>query len=251
MFRSPSGDGLKWIIRINLEETSHINYFQAVSNYLSKTYSLQADKSGKDISRACFLPHDPDCIYNQVNPNREKFNPNNWQTASINQINHITPVSYHSNLSQEIENLTMLIESSSIDIAPAYAEWRDLGFALADALGENGRSYYHRLSRFHPNYSSDETDKQYSACLSAHGHGVTSKTFFHLAKQAGITIHSRSNSPFPAPVPDSISSTSSKSSSEEIAETEEIEIMPTFSQDVKDRLPYMLGEIAYKAKLFF
>lgn len=93
MFRSPSGDGLKWVVRINLEETSHLNYFQAASNYLSKTYSLQADKSGKDISRACFLPHDPDCIYNQVNPNREKFNPNNWQATSINQINHITPIS--------------------------------------------------------------------------------------------------------------------------------------------------------------
>lgn len=252
MFRSPSGDGLKWVVRINLEEASHHNYFQAASNYLSKTYSLQADKSGKDISRACFLPHDPDCIYNQVNPNREKFNPNNWQATSINQINHITPISYHSNLSQEIENLTMLIESSSIDIAPAYADWRDLGFALADALGENGRSYYHRLSRFHPSYSSDETDKQFSACLKAHGHGVTSKTFFHLVKQSGITIHSRSNSPFPAPAhvpaPVPISPTSSKSSPEEIAEIEEMEVMPTFSQNVKDRLPFMLSEIAYKAK---
>ena len=142
-------------------------------------------------------------------------------------------------LQQEIEILTKLVEEKAIDIAPNYSEWRDLGFALADALGESGRTYYHRLSRFYPNYSSDETDKQFAACLRSHGHGVTSKTLFHLAKQSGITINTRPQVP--------ITSTSSKSSSEEIAEIEEMEVMPTFSQDVKDNLPYMLNQIAYRA----
>ena len=142
-------------------------------------------------------------------------------------------------LQQEIEILTKLVEEKAIDIAPNYSDWRDLGFALADALGEGGRTYYHRLSRFYPNYSSDETDKQFAACLRSHGHGVTSKTLFHLAKQSGITINTRPQVP--------ISSTSSKSSSEEIAEIEEMEVMPTFSQDVKDNLPYMLNQIAYRA----
>jgi hypothetical protein len=37
------------------------------------------------------------------------------------------------------------------------ANWRDLGFALAVALGENGRSYFHRLSRFYPLRQSSRT----------------------------------------------------------------------------------------------
>ncbi|MBQ3594674.1 MAG: virulence protein E [Bacteroidales bacterium] len=61
MFISPSGDGLKWIIEIDIEEATHKEWFNAISNYLMHTHSLQADKSGKDISRACFLPHDPFC----------------------------------------------------------------------------------------------------------------------------------------------------------------------------------------------
>jgi hypothetical protein len=64
LFRSPSGDGLKWIIKIDITQTTHANYFLSVSNYLKATYNVETDKSGKDISRACFLPHDPQAFIN-------------------------------------------------------------------------------------------------------------------------------------------------------------------------------------------
>ena len=59
LFTSPSGDGLKWIIRIDVSETSHSEYFTAVANYIKQTYNIEVDQSGKDVSRACFLPYDP------------------------------------------------------------------------------------------------------------------------------------------------------------------------------------------------
>lgn len=64
LFQSPSGDGLKWIIPIDLTMAKHQNYFKAVSNYILHTYRLEIDQSGKDISRACFLPHDSDIYIN-------------------------------------------------------------------------------------------------------------------------------------------------------------------------------------------
>ena len=68
-FRSPSGDGLKWFIRIDLAKCSHRQWFDAVRNYLmSPAYGLdpkQADPSVRNESRACFLCYDPE-IY--VNP---------------------------------------------------------------------------------------------------------------------------------------------------------------------------------------
>lgn len=64
LFRSPSGDGLKWVIEIDISQTSHADYFKAVANYLFQIYGVEVDKSGKDISRACFLPHDPNCFIN-------------------------------------------------------------------------------------------------------------------------------------------------------------------------------------------
>lgn len=58
LFISPSGDGIKWIIPIDLTKAKHQEYFTAVSNYIRQTYKLEIDQSGKDISRACFIPHD-------------------------------------------------------------------------------------------------------------------------------------------------------------------------------------------------
>lgn len=66
LFISPSGNGLKWIIPIDTTEVTHQDYFKAVANYLNHTYLIEADQSGKDISRACFLVHDPDVF---INPN--------------------------------------------------------------------------------------------------------------------------------------------------------------------------------------
>lgn len=67
LFRSPSGDGLKWIIPIDTSQTAHSNYFASVANYILQTYGVEVDKSGRDISRACFLPYDPQAYLNPVN----------------------------------------------------------------------------------------------------------------------------------------------------------------------------------------
>jgi len=83
MFVSPSGDGLKWIISIDLKECNHQDWFWAISAYIKATYQLEVDKSGKDISRACFLPYDPK-IY--INPNHLKCP----FSQSTNSKNHAT-----------------------------------------------------------------------------------------------------------------------------------------------------------------
>lgn len=58
LFVSPSGDGLKWIIPIDLTKANQQVYFKGVSNYIKHTYHIDVDQSGKDVSRACFLPQD-------------------------------------------------------------------------------------------------------------------------------------------------------------------------------------------------
>jgi hypothetical protein len=64
LFVSPSGNGLKWIIPIDTSEISHLEYFNAVSNYIKDTYKIEPDQKGKDVSRACFLCHDENVYIN-------------------------------------------------------------------------------------------------------------------------------------------------------------------------------------------
>ena len=71
LFTSPSGDGLKWIIQIDLSKATHQDYFKAIANYLQQTYNLEVDQSGKDVSRACFLSYDPDAFLHKRHRNND------------------------------------------------------------------------------------------------------------------------------------------------------------------------------------
>ena len=127
---------------------------------------------------------------------KKTFNPAEWQNKTPNNRHCgldpqplLSPKSLQSfGANNDIETITKRIESTTTDIAPNYADWRDVGFALADALGESGRSYYHRLSRFYSGYTETETNKQFDKCLKSNGNGVSIKTLYHLAKSAGIDI---------------------------------------------------------------
>ena len=64
LFISPGGDGLKWIISIDIDECSHLQYFFALEKYVFQKYNLKIDKACKDVSRATFLCHDPNVFIN-------------------------------------------------------------------------------------------------------------------------------------------------------------------------------------------
>jgi len=66
---SPSGDGLKALIRITNPER-HRDHFRALKSYFDKSYGLDVDESGINESRACFESYDPDVI---INSDSKKF----------------------------------------------------------------------------------------------------------------------------------------------------------------------------------
>lgn len=124
--------------------------------------------------------------------NRKEFDPHEWlqetQEESIHE--NFAPLGEMSEgqRGNEVEEIISRIEARQIDITSAYNDWRDIGFALSTEFGESGRAYFHRISRYYPNYSVSECDVQYDKCMKSTGSGVTLKTFFRLAKSAGINI---------------------------------------------------------------
>lgn len=61
---SPSGDGLKALVRITNPER-HRDHFRALRTYFHKQYNLELDDSGINESRACFESYDPDIVIKQ------------------------------------------------------------------------------------------------------------------------------------------------------------------------------------------
>lgn len=123
---------------------------------------------------------------------RKHFIPQQWEECSDECRLPICNKAYFGDCGNDrdndVENIVSLIEQQSADIAPSYEEWVKLGFALVDGYGENGRDYFMRLSSLHPGCTPEAAESQYDKCLRSGNSGITISTFFHLAKQAGISI---------------------------------------------------------------
>ena len=56
VFISPSGNGLKVLVKIPADVDNHINYFNSLEKYFNSPYF---DKTSKNISRVCYESYDP------------------------------------------------------------------------------------------------------------------------------------------------------------------------------------------------
>jgi hypothetical protein len=63
-FCSPSGQGLKILVRIDSEQELHEYAFKQVATYYERLLKVDIDRSGKDVTRLCFLSWDESCYYN-------------------------------------------------------------------------------------------------------------------------------------------------------------------------------------------
>lgn len=119
---------------------------------------------------------------------KKSFIPQQWEECPDETSISVKNNSFKDDSSNDVERIVSLIEQNATDIAPSYEEWVKLGFALVDGCGENGRGYFLRLSSLHAGCTTEAAESQYDKCLRSGNSGVTISTFFHLAKQAGISI---------------------------------------------------------------
>lgn len=192
LFTSPSGSGLKLIIRVDGGPEKHLHNFIALRNYFYNHYQIEIDESGKDICRLCFISYDPDAVFNR---NSSLFDiADDYQDEPAPIPMPVPAASKKAATPQkpdsrpDIDLLIEAVETNRIDITSMYQDWLNIGFGLADEYGEGGREYFHNLSRFHSQYDRAKTDKQYNECLKARKSGITIKTLYQIAKDHGIII---------------------------------------------------------------
>lgn len=64
-FISPSGNGLKILVKINSDKADHKEAFLLVQAHYESILKLEIDKSGKDLTRLCFYSYDENLYYNE------------------------------------------------------------------------------------------------------------------------------------------------------------------------------------------
>ena len=99
--------------------------------------------------------------------------------------------------SDRVQELITLLHQSRTDITNGYNDWLKVGFALAGAFGESGRSYFHDISSIYSGYNQEESDTKYSECLKSDNGRTDISTLFYLAKNQGITLSRASVGPQP------------------------------------------------------
>jgi hypothetical protein len=134
------------------------------------------DKSSSDISRKRFVSYDTTLylnlhakIYTRVScriPQPQKRTPQSSGSAA-----------------KEVANVIAAIRANKIDITGGYAQWWEIGCALANEFGEAGRELFHMVSQF-GDYDAEITDKKFDEALKGYNFGID--TFFHYAKLCGV-----------------------------------------------------------------
>lgn len=80
-FISPSGNGLKILVKIDTPKSEHKETFLLIQEYYEKLLNLEIDKSGKDITRLCFYSWDENLYLNE-NASTFVSNMNDQSTSS-------------------------------------------------------------------------------------------------------------------------------------------------------------------------
>jgi hypothetical protein len=168
-------DGMYAIIKLK-KGTSLKKAFNFFKEKLQRI-GINLDESCKDYTRLRFFSHDSTAFYNPeakdfVIPKKKKIRPGeNKGNASKTD-------------TEKVETVIILIEDNAIDITSNYEDWYKIAGALNAGFGEGGRSYFHKISRFHHAYNETKTDRKYSNCTNMKM--VTLSSFFHIANAHGI-----------------------------------------------------------------
>ena len=172
LFLSPSGNGLKAVFRVRADASKHAGSYRAVEKHVRELTGVQIDQSGKDVSRLCFLSHDPE-IY--VNENAQELEP---LPEPVKPKASVSRSAERDSKPSKAEVREML---AVIPKRPGYHDWIKLCAAVSDALPDD--EAIEVLNEWSP----EEAPGEYAKKLQSGFEKIHVGTLIHLARQHGWT----------------------------------------------------------------
>ena len=224
-WKSPSGNGWKGIIPLEKEGMEgiehnkfHFNAFIQIEKYFLEKYNIQLDKSGKDISRQCYLSSDSNIVIKDqclkfkidtnnlvehtihTRPNDKKPPYKIDDIAKINlnintdwnHLNMVKPES-HNKYRHSMDKIVKYLEKKHLSITYNYEQWVGVAFAIATTFHKDyGRKIFLRLCRLdadkHNEFKSDKL--LYKAYTTNRGER-TFGTILQYAEQKGWIVNAK------------------------------------------------------------
>ena len=175
-FKSISGRGIAVIVKI--DTAKHDESFDFLQRYYFDTYGCVIDPLPRNPASARFVSYDPDIFINQKSKKSKVY-----REPERKKSNTIAVVYGNS----EVDELIRRAMFKGVNIAPDYASYRNLAFALGDGFGEGGRNWFHTLCSVDAKYNSTQADKMYDYALKGGGSKkIGIGTFYWMLKNEGV-----------------------------------------------------------------
>lgn len=129
VFVSPSGNGLKVLIKIPKDPDNHKRYFDALSNYYDSEYF---DVTSKNISRVCYESYDPDIYINMDSELWDEVADFNYMPIDIRKDQPTIPIT------NENKIVDILVKWWTKKYPMVEGQRNNNAFILAAALNEYG-----------------------------------------------------------------------------------------------------------------
>lgn len=184
MFTSPSGRGVKVVYRVAEEYLKEFKQtYDRIAMHLFIETGELADKATSSITSKCYMSHDPEVHYDDTHPVSDMSR----VAGAKNEVRQRVRYESKTHDTDSVVTLVKQIEARQIDITAKYEDWCALGFALAN-LGELGRDFFHRISKFHPEYSFRECDEKFTELKENSRGDIKIASFFAICKQNGVVL---------------------------------------------------------------
>jgi len=170
---STSIDGVYAIMKITDPEKLD-KYFEYFEGALKKI-GINIDQSCKDYARLRFFSFDSEAYHN---PKAKALRLKKPAAKKVYKNFTITSES------EKVDKLINEINKFSLDITSNYEDWIKIAGALNSEFGENGRGYFHNISKFHANYDAKKCDKKYDSCKKMNKTSLGS--LFKIASDYGV-----------------------------------------------------------------
>lgn len=175
-FISPSGEGVKALVRVPFVTIGNFtDAFNCVKYFFEREYGIECDPAPKDISRVCFISHDPEA---KIDTNENKvfiYTLEDWKRATENDLKNgqaaanttttankgkgkckgYVPCCYDNlKLQRFFRDYSAYIAKHTPPVFSDYNSWIALGGHLYEIFGgdDEGLKIWEDISRFAPNY---------------------------------------------------------------------------------------------------
>ncbi len=188
---SVSGRGVFCVIPIK-EVDKHVEHFEAL-RIIFEGVGIIIDKGCKDVTRLRGYSYDPNAYFNEdaiVFTQQVDFQKNISRTQPVKREMYVKNINVNGvkgqgNAREKVMKIITQLNSKRIDITETYHQWFQIGCALANEFGEDGRDMFHLVSQNHSGYHLNTSDNLFSSCLEGN-YNISIGTFFYYAEQHGL-----------------------------------------------------------------